>query len=269
MIEKNPIEQVLGEFSAVTESNNVWFGDNIPVGEDDSLEGLLDRPSKLLSLESADVVAAMDPEQRIERLFANMYSYKRDLLAVIAGCKTPCSFDQISKLIAHTQKSAQSVYAAESILDMLIDAGALERVTAQGTPYVQTKVDPNEVERDGRVYLTIAEPPEAFWQATPAGLQALKKYDSMKAVEELFSKQPDFLSSYAVLLRLCARDEGANIKTLKEIVNERPEIIGHKKTAQFLLENLSQAGVLAYDADCKVWRTNKTGDSILRLLETQ
>ena len=267
MVSDNPIEQVFGEQPAANGLDDALFGDGLPLGEDDGLEGLLDRPAELLSFESADEVAALGPEQRIDRLFENMYSYKRELLAVVAECKSACPFGRISALIAGIQKSAQSVYAAESILHMLVNAGALEMVTAEGAPYVQTEVEPIVVERDGKTFLEIAKPPEVFWRATPAGLRALEGNDSMQAVEGLFSEQPVFLPAYAVLLQLCARDGGADVKTLKEAVNERPEMVERKKTAQFLLENLSQAGALVYDADCKAWRTNDVGSAALRLLE--
>ena len=269
MFDVDPIEQVFGNYTVVPGQGEALPDDDFQLERDDDLDGLLDRTVDLISFESAEENAALSPRQRIERLFENMYAYKQSLLDIISECRNPCSFERASQFVDSFQRSTQSVYAAESFLGMLVDAGALETVTTDGKPYSQTEIDPIEVERDGKIYLQVAKPPEVFWRATPAGLQALEEHDSLKAVEVLISKQPVFLSAYTVLLGLCARDEGASIVALKEAINDRPEMVEQKKTAQFLLDNLFQAGVLVYDADLKVWRTNRSGCSVLGLLETR
>ena len=268
MFDDDPIVQAFGNCPIVPKRDEVPSDDDYQLGDGDDREGLLDRPIDLVSFESTEEVAAMNPEQRIEHLLANMYPYRQSMLDIIAECRNPCSFDRISGLVDRAQRSARSVYAVESLLNMLVDAGALEMVTAEAKPYVQTDVGPIVVERDGRTYLEVAKPPEVYWQATSAGRWVLEDNDPMKAVEKLFSERPVFLCAYTELLELCAKDDGASIVTLKEAINGRPDMIEQKKTAQFLLENLSHAGALVYDADCKVWRTNRIGDSALRLLET-
>ncbi len=225
-------------------------------------------PPKLLDLDRADDLARLAPAERIDRLLANMYAHKRTLLAVISACREARPFESIAKLVDDVQRGARSVYTTDGFLRMLVDSGALEMVTAEGEPYIKASAEPIEVERDGVVYLEVAKTPEALWRATDAGLEALSDNDPVEEIKRIFAERETLRPSFALLLELCSREEGADIETLKAAVNERPEMLEKKKTAQFLVDYLSNAGALYYDADSRGWRVNEAGRLALLMLTT-
>jgi hypothetical protein len=256
--------------------------DEIPMGfaDDDSLldEEGLDEQEDVIPLDNPYLPprrygydyegknAGLEPDERIARLFGDMYPYRQNLLAIIAACKEASSFERVTQALENVMQGGRSVFAADNYLNMLVDAGALEAVTADGEPYVGIEAGPQEVERDGGLYLVITEPPTMYWRTTEAGLKALAQNDRLAELKNLFAERETLRPAFAVLLRLCAREGGADINKLKEAINERPEVVEKKKTAQFLLDYLSNAGAVYYDSECKGWRTNDTGDAALRML---
>lgn len=223
-------------------------------------------PPRRLGFEREEKLADLEPDERIERLFGDMYPYRQNLLNIIAACKEDSSFEQVTRVLENAIQGGRSVFAVDNYLNMLVDAGALETVTAEGDPYIEVEAGPREVERDGKIYLEIIEPPAMYWRATEAGLKALAQNDQIEELKRLFAEREAFRPAFAVMLGLCAREGGVDINTLKEAINERPEMVEKKKTAQFLLDYLSNAGAVYYDSDCKCWRTNETGNAALQML---
>ena len=223
-------------------------------------------PKKLPELDKIEMLAAMSPEERIARLFDNMYPYRNTLLHIVAACRDACAYESLSRQVDDLQRGAWSVYDADNYLQMLGEAGALEKVTAEGEPYGDVAMGPVEVEENGRRFLKVVEPPTVYWRATAAGLRAVEQHDSEREMARLFAEHPDFHRAFSVLLDLCAREGGADIKTLKDAINNRPEMIAANKTAQFLLEYLLNADAVFFDAGVGGWRTNEAGNLARKML---
>lgn len=224
-------------------------------------------PSPLPEPEDPAKLAALDPSERIARLFGGMYAEKQTLLAILSACREAQAFKSISTILEGSRKGAWTVYTADNYLNMLVEAGALEMVTREGEPYVETGAGPVEVARDGKVFLKVVEPPEVFWRTTDAGLEALVGNDPIRELEELFAGHAALRPAFAVLLGMCARDGGAGINALKAAINDRPEMHENNKTAQFLIDYLLNAGAVGYDVTCAAWRTTEVGERALRMLD--
>ena len=223
-------------------------------------------PSPLPEPEDPAKLAALSSSERIARLFEGMYAGRQTLLAILSACREAQAFESISNMLEGSRKGAWTVFTADNYLNMLVEAGALEMVTHEGKPYVETETGPVEVVRDGKVFLEVVEPPEVFWRTTDAGLTALADNDPMHELEGLFAKRAYLRPSLAVLLGMCARAGGADINALKAAINDRPEMRENNKTAQFLIDDLLNVGAVRYDAGCAAWRTTENGERALRIL---
>ncbi len=200
--------------------------------------------------------------ERIERLFEDMAPFRAWLLAILRACREPQSRDKVEDVVAGLQRRQQSVYDAASLCAMLVAAGALRKLTEDGAPYEEFQPRLVEVEEDGRRYLRPTEPPEAVWETTPEGLQALAAHDPLDTLLRVVDEHQTYMSVYLEILELC-EGEGASIGDIRREVNTNPVLAYPQKSAQLFMDDLERNDAIAWDG---AWRTTEVGERLLDAL---
>ena len=220
--------------------------------------------------EAGDGPSEPDPEpdetpvERVGRLFDGMPPHRVTLAGILDLCDQPTPYETIASFVRKSAGNRPTVFAAETYTRMLVDVGALEKVTEDGTPYAEVDLGPVEVERDGQRYLEVVDPPEEFWRATDAGLEAAAPYRPQDAIKRLFADKACFAPAFEQLLEMCAREGGASIGEMRSAVNGSPVLTEKGKTAQFLIDYLERSGALVYD---KAWVVTEAGAAALNMLK--
>lgn len=204
-------------------------------------------------------------KERIKNLFADMPPYKVWFLTILESCRTAQTAQQIERTVGALESKRQCVYSAASFCTMLEEAGALEKCTADGSPYEEVKPQLAEVEENGKKYLRPVAPPEAMWKTTPEGLKAL---DDNNPLSELFRIVDDRESAYASvfleILGMCDGD-GSSIGQIKQQVNSNPVLEYPKKTAQFFMDFLDRNGAIEWNG---AWKITDIGRKLQEHLES-
>ena len=204
--------------------------------------------------------------ERIERLFADMPPFRRLLLAILDACRTAQSAGQVEAIVDRLEAKRQCVYGAASFCAMLESAGALQKMTAEGRPYEEVEPQLVEVEENGKTYLRPTPPPEALWQTTPAGLEALEGDDPLGQLLQIVDEQEGMYAGvFQEILGMCDGD-GSSIDQIKCQVNSNPVLEYPKKTAQFFMDYLDRNGAIEWDG---AWKLTEVGHSLLARLESR
>ena len=206
------------------------------------------------------------PREKIDILFSMMIPFKRYLLAIMEFCKEPKDFAELDTFITELQSKRRTIYSTVDFCMMLEDAEAISKVTEEGTPYEEVKVEPVEVERDGQVFLEPGAPPPIFWQLTEGGFQVLEEDDPLRALQAVFEDQAEFKSVYLQVLELCDQEGGISINDMKEIANKNTTMHYPSKTALYFLDFLDRNAAVIWD---KKWKTTSVGKQALELLRSE
>lgn len=204
-----------------------------------------------------------DAHKSIDGLFSDMPSFRQRFLHILEYCREPRTLEQIDGFIVGRYAQQRGVYSTASYCQMLATAGALSKISEDGTPYSQVKAGPVKVERDGRVFLEPSPPPTAYWLTTDSGSTVLEEVDPLGALQAIFGKQSRYLSVFREILELCNRCDGASIDEIKQKANLNPVLEYPAKTAQFFMEYLDREGAIIWDSR---WKTTSIGKQALALL---
>lgn len=198
--------------------------------------------------------------ERIERLFADMPPYRRRFLAILDACKTPQTSSSLKELAAELESKRQCVYSAASFCTMLEEAGALQKLTADGEPYEEVEPQLVEVEENGRTYLRPTPPPEALWQTTPEGLAVLEDDDPLAELLQIVDEHEGLYAGvFQEILGMCDGD-GSSMEQIRAQVNANPVLEYPKKTAQFFMDYLDRNGAIEWDG---AWKLTQVGRDLL------
>lgn len=222
---------------------------------------------------SPDETAQDEPEkpqlparERIAQLFADMPPFKRWFLAILDACKEERTAQQVEELVDGFEKRRQCVYSAASFCTMLESAGALQKLTVDGTPYEEVEPQLVEVEEDGRKFLRPTPPPEVVWKTTPEGLEALGGDDPLgELVQIVDGQEQGYEDVFREILGMCDGD-GSSINQIKQQVNSNPILEYPKKTAQFFMDYLDRNGAIEWDG---AWKITEIGRALLGHLENR
>lgn len=252
------IEEESYEFDPLTDDSFDKSLDNVLQSE-----GYVGDPSELAPKSQLPVVPEKTPREKIKDLFAEMIPFKRYLLSILEYCVEAKEFSLVDAFVTELQSKRKTIYTAYEFCAMLERAGAIDKVTAEGTPYEDVTVEPVEVERDGQYFLEPGTPPAVYWVVTEAGAEALEEDNPLKALEEIFGTHAQYTGVYKQALELCDQEGGASIQTLSNVVNQNPALHYPNKTVQYFLDYLDRNGAIIWDEN---WMTTAVGKQALELL---
>ena len=205
---------------------------------------------------------AMAPAERIAELLRQMAPRRKELLAIIAACEAPTSFDAVEAVVAPIQQNCKTVFDSANLCALLERAGALCRVTENGKPYPNNSFEPTVVEdANGAKTLVPAEPPMVYWQTTSAGTQAVANDDPLTRVCAMLDEEPQYLPIYKRVLSLCAEEGGATTKALGEAIDHDPIVQQPRYFAMHFSERLEADGAIEWTGGA--WATTEIGRKAL------
>lgn len=245
----------------------VEVGGKLDDDDDEVLDGFGYAPvPRVFPSNDEDDANELPPVERVERLFQGMVPHRLTLVGILMLCDAPTSHEDIEAYVLKVAGSRPTVFNAATYVRMLVEAGALQKVTEDGAPYDSIDLSPVEVERDGQRYLEPVEPPAEFWRATDAGLEVAAPYRPQDLLPQLFKDEERFVPVFERILEMCDAAGGAPIDAIKAAVNGDPILIEARKTAQFLIDYLERAGALTYN---KGWTTTQHGSDALKALKSR
>ena len=201
---------------------------------------------------------------RTRELFDQMKPRRRVLLGMLSACREPCATEKIAHLVRELQSHNHSVYAPANLCTMLEIAGALERVTADGTPYGQTKTAPEIVVMDGVEYYRPVHAATVFWRTTEAGETMLAEDDPNARLDALFEKDERYLAVYKRIFTMAAAAEGTTAAALSAAVDRDPAVQSPRYFVQHFLEALEKCSAIEWRGGA--WRLTDAGRYGLRAL---
>ena len=207
--------------------------------------------------------ATRTPEERIDDLFASMAPRRKVLLGILAFVETPQTVNDVNAHVDKLQEDNFSVYSAANLCSLLERAGAIERVTADGTPADEVEVEPKTVVVDGVEYLEAAEPVEVFWRITEAGQAKLDSDKPIDRLRALLDEDAHYAVIYKRILTLCAADGGATTPTINGKVDNDPLVQKPRLYAPHFVDKLEKCDALEWR---KAWYTTEIGKQGLEML---
>lgn len=198
-------------------------------------------------------------EERIADLFSSMAPCRKTLLGMLSFCSTPQTTDNLDVEVARLQANNFSVYSAAALTNLLEQAGALVRVTAEGEPYPDDDPEPVLVEVDGVSYYEVAEAPVVHWVVTEEGAAYLAADKPLSRLNSLLDEDIRYASIYDTLLALCAAEEGATVTALSDAVDDDPLLENPRLYAPHFIDKLAKCDALEWRD--KAWRITDIGRS--------
>lgn len=170
------------------------------------------------------------------RLLEGMAPYRGALLDVLRLCDTARSFDEIDACL-HAA-GGTGVYATDSVVRMLMDAGAIE-----------------PADHGGR----------REWLTTEEGRAAVSEDDPAQRLLGSIDEDSRFSSELRVVLETCGEKGGATLPQLDEAF-ERAHLdkddTGRRAYPQHALDRLRDCGCVEWTAS-KTWATTAFGHEML------
>jgi hypothetical protein len=170
----------------------------------------------------ANKSAGQTPEEALDKLFKNMHTQRLILLAVLEQCRQITPADALDAKIDQMQQTNRSVYGAANLCEILERAGALERVDAQGRPFVEAEVEPRVVEIDGAKYYEPADPAAVHWRSTALGLAKVDANDPATRLAQLLEKEAHYAPIYACVLEMASSAGGTTAAALADALDADP-----------------------------------------------
>ncbi|MBM6999032.1 hypothetical protein I3I95_02630 [bacterium] len=206
-----------------------------------------------------EVVDDRPAEVRTAELFERMRPSRHELLDILRLCVEPTDVERVYASVDEAKAHHRSVYSGESLCDLLVRAGALERVEPQAQ-------EPEVVVEDGVEYLRPAAPVAVRYHTLPAGEQMLEQDRPADRLTEALEKEPEYKPIYLRILRACSEGSGCSAKQLGDLVDHDPLVQSPRRWAAYFFGILGDCDALAWDG---VWRTTETGLAGIRRLEEE
>ena len=208
---------------------------------------------------SQPVVDERPAEERCAELFERMKPRRRELLGILGMCHDPIDAQQVHQAGDEMQAAHRSVYNGEALCNLLVKAGALEKL-------VPAEQEPQVVVEDGVEYLKPAEKVGVQYVTTIVGQAML---DADKPAERLFAAleaEPQYKSIFLRVLKACAEDGGKTAKQLGELVDHDPLLQSPRRWAAYFFGILGECDALTWN---QVWTTTEVGYQGIEALELE
>lgn len=199
-------------------------------------------------------------EERIDALFAQMPTFHKMLFTIMGTCASPLPTADLEEVIAEMKRHHHSVYEPLTLCNLLERAGAIAQTDENGTPLAEVEQEPLRVEVEGVEYWRVAPAPEVFWSLTEAGAAKLDSYRPMEMIAALYETEPQYGAIFTTCLELCARDGGASLREIGDVVDDEPVLQNPKRYAMYFIDKLEHAGAVEWTGQ---WSATEHGRAYL------
>lgn len=204
------------------------------------------------------------PSERTADLLKAMAPRRKVLLGILKFCKEPQVVAEVNTHVDKLQEDNYSVYTAANLCNLLEGAGALERTTPEGEPYVEEEKEPRVVvDEDGNEYLQAAEPDIVCWKTTEAGQEALDADKPLERLRTLLQDDEKYATIYKRILTMCAEGSGCGIPAINSAVDNDPLVQKPRLYAPHFVDKLEKCDALEWH---KTWQTTEIGKEGLKQL---
>lgn len=212
----------------------------------------------------AHIDAADKPaEERIAALFGQMATQRTVLLAILRRCLAVTPSAELYAAIEALQADHASVFSPQNLCALLAEAGALERVDADGAPLADEPADPQVTVRDGVEVVEPAPRREAYWKTTEAGSETVDADDAAARLRQLSEDDGRYLPIYQKLLELCSAPGGAPTASISAQIDKHPLLQEPRFYATKFLDKLERAGGIEWKG---AWTITAEGAELARIL---
>lgn len=220
-------------------------------------EDAADKPRKHNYITTFDPKEVYSPAERIAHLMASVKSTSKVLVSTLELCAEMQPIATVNSHIDSQQKSNASVYSAETLCHLLEEAGALQRVYADGTTAADIDAEPTVVVENGVGYLEIPRSQPSFWITTEDGSAYLATYDPADQLAALFAEQPQYAEVYRLVMDACKAEGGATAQQLADLINKRDDVQSPRRYSSYFVDQLQER--LALEWTGKAWRATDLG----------
>lgn len=212
----------------------------------------------------ASSTADLRESQRAIADFLDSMGHRRPvLLDILALCEKARSDEEVACAVDEWQKGSYSVFTAAGLCSLLLDVKALQRVDAQGSPFVMGSAEPERIVTDQGAYYRAVEPEPLLWETTLDGRQVAAHYLSGDETVRLLRDDGVYFPVYEEILRLCAEPEGTATAALSETIDGCELLQEPRLYVQHFLERLELAGAIRWSG---TWMTTEQGEKALKAL---
>lgn len=216
--------------------------------------------SKLSVKHDSPEYAARPAIDRTRELFSYMHPHRMTLLGILKATREPKKSTDMEGIVESLPNTKFTVYSAINLCTMLEKAGALERVTEDGTPYSDAKPEPEIVVVDGEEYYKPTDAVEVYWLCTDAGKTMIEEDDPVERMRSVLEHEHELAGIYKQVL-LIARD-GATMSTFSEKVDANPLISKPRRFfVQHFVESLERCEAVTWAK--REWQITEVGEQIL------
>ena len=252
----------MGEDGLSWNGDDYLFPDATPRNQYEPLD-----PEKMPQINAVDQhapeYAERPAEERTRELFAYMRPHRLSLLGIVDAARTPITMQAMEQVVDELHARKFNVYSTANLCTMLETAGALERVTEDGTPFAQFVPTPDIVVIDGEDYWKPSDPPAVCWQATDAGLLMVEENDPVGRMREVLRREGEFADIYKQVLSIIRN--GASISELSAKVDSNPRIATPRRFfVQHFVEGLERCEAVGWEKGR--WAITPVGEEILGTL---
>lgn len=234
--------------------------------EDDESEGQLGPHSgRYEQVRYAPKPTGLTASERIERLFEDLGTRRRIMLGILAYLSEPRRADALQAKVDELQAFDKSVYDGFGFSLLLEEAGAIERVAEDGSPFdEEAEQAPDIVVIDGVRFYKPTDGKQVFWVDTDEGRAYLEADNPRGRMEALFAEQSRYAPIYRRVLELCAAEGGSSRVTLEAAVESDPLVQDPRRYCSFFTKGLEDVGALTWAGS---WKTTDVGLQGLGLLD--
>ncbi|MBR2834174.1 MAG: hypothetical protein IKE43_00465 [Coriobacteriales bacterium] len=196
---------------------------------------------------------------RTAELFDRMKPRRRELMKILALCTEPVDAADVHKAGNAMQAAHRSVYDGEALCNLLVRAGALQKIESEDRA-------PEVVVEDGIEYLKPAGKKSVQYCTTPVGQAVL---DDDKPKERLFAaleKEPEYKPIFLRILLACAEDGGKTAKQLGDLVDKDELLQSPRRWAAYFFNILHECDALTWNT---TWTTTELGMQGIEALELE
>lgn len=201
---------------------------------------------------------------RIGELLDRLGSQRKTCLGIIALCGEPRTFDEVRAEVERLQAGNASVFDAGRLCSLLERAGALERVTQDGTP--READAPAQIVEDGEgaAHYRAADEEPLYWLATQDGRMSVPAVDPEDEVAILIQEAADYLPIYQGILHQASAEGGVKAKTLIKAFDEEPIMQNPRRSCTIFVDHLREVDALEWRG---AWFTTEFGVQALQQID--
>ena len=227
--------------------------------------------------------------QRIKKLLRGMPAQQFRVLAAIRACKdSEKTLEEIIKEVDSEFQKTNSVFSTGRIVQLLERAGAIKQICQEQNEVCQTDdvdtdaqkstqetSEENEEEINqaakaqevpsidpGQEFVEIQRAKPSKFIATQDGIDAYEASIDIENMQNMLSKEPQYLPVYKRILTMCNIDGGRIVQEINAVIDPDPICAKPRRYATYFLHNLEDAGALRF-AD--TWITTDYGKKALEL----